>query len=58
MSPDQRVMRKEPHNKSLGLFIDRENINSIKIMTRERYTCEYLKDKNINEQVNSFSQCR
>lgn len=58
MSPDQRVMRKEPCNKRLGLFIDTANIHSIKIMARERYTCEYLKDTSINELVSWFSQCR
>lgn len=58
MSPDQRVMRKEQNIKGLGLFIDRASINTIKIMTRERYTYEHLKGTNINEGVNCFSQCR
>lgn len=58
MSADQRVMRKEQNNKGLGLFIDRAKHNSIKIMTRERYTYECLKGTNINEGVNCFSCCR
>lgn len=58
MSPDQRVMRKEQNNKGLGLFIERANINSIKITTRERYTYGCLKGTNINKGVNCLSQCR
>lgn len=51
-------MRKEQNNRGLGLFIDKANINSIKIMTSERYTHECLKGRSINERVNCFSWCR
>lgn len=51
-------MRKEQNNKGLGSFIDGASINSVKIMSRERYTYECLKGTNISEGVNCFSQCR
>lgn len=58
MSPDQRVIGKEQNNKAFGLFIDRANIISTKIMTRERYTYKCLKSTIANEEIKCVSWCK